>query len=137
MNELPDSWADLFDRFAQVLGGAGGKPEGSFYEEASEWFQQAVEARYGVPSLRDITRQQRQLAFQRATSTLFALYEHGDLAFTIGVRAVIRDCFARTWEGVVLEGPAWSLDPTETERPSHVAWKSEDDFPSPTAPGVA
>lgn len=139
--DLPESWADLFDRFARTLGGVGGAPEGMHYEEAEEWFRQAVEHRFGAPTLRGVDRVARQLAFQRATWTLFALYEEadrlGDLAFVRDLRAVVRGCFARTWDGAVLEGPAWRLGPDEDDRPT---WEQMhepvEDFPSPPAVAV-
>jgi hypothetical protein len=137
--DLPDTWAGLFDRLAQVLGGAGGRPEGVFYEEAERWFREAVEATYGVTSLRDLDRGERARAFQRACGTLAAVYDACadlgcDLAFTYGSRDVLRRCFARTWGGAALDGPPWRLDPSETDRPTHEEWATADDFGAPPSP---
>lgn len=129
--DLPDSWAGLFDRLAQALGGTGGRVDGVFYETAQAWFREAVTALYEVDSLRDLDRPRRQRAFQRAAATIMVVHEHGELAFTLGVRELLRQCFARTWEGASLEGPPWRLDPNETDRPTYAEWARADDFGPP------
>jgi hypothetical protein len=132
--DLPDSWASLFDRLAQALGGVAGRVDGLFYEEAQAWYQEAVSVLYGVATLRDLDRATRQRAFQRAAATLLVVQEHGDLAFRFGIRELLRQSFARTWEGATVEGPPWRLDPTETDLPTYADWSAGDEFGTPPSP---
>lgn len=129
--DVLDSWAGLFDRLAQALGGVPGRVDGEAYEEAELWFRQAVSAHFGVDSLRDLDRAGRQRAFQRAAATIMVVGELGELAFRFGIRDELRGAFARTWDGVELEGPPWRLDPSESDRPSFRAHFAEDDFGAP------
>jgi hypothetical protein len=99
-------------RLAAVFGGQGGEP----YATAEEWVREACEARYGA-DLPNLHRTRRALALQKTVGTLLALEDEGELVFTIGLRAIVAEKFARFWDGVVLNGPPWRLDPREEDRP--------------------
>lgn len=110
---LPTSWAEVMRRLARLVG----EPE-----DVPVWLRQAVDARWGAQSFRDLDRQQRQITFQKACGVLYALQEHeGDLAFQVGCRHVVACAFARYFDGVALEGPPWMLDPYE-DRPTYEQW---------------
>lgn len=103
-------------RLAYVFGGHEGEP----YATAEEWVREACEATWGADLIR-LHRTQRQLALQRSVGTLLALEDEGDLVFTTGVRPIVQRVFARFWQGRVLDGPPWRLDPSE-ERPLYELW---------------
>lgn len=122
---MPGSWADLFDLLARMFGG-GEQARAA----AVEWIRQAVEARYGVRSLRDLDRGRRAVAFQKACGTWIGLWEslEGDLAFYAGQRDLVRDVVARYWDGAVVDGPPWRVAPTEGMRPTYGEWVAAADF---------
>lgn len=92
---------------------------------AHEWVRQAAAAWRGVESLRELTRQQRAVFFQKVAGTLIALEEaDGDIALQIGQRAIIQATFARYFDGALLDGPPWRLDPTEPA-PTSADWFTE------------
>lgn len=116
MTGTPRTWAEVTQRLAVVLGGAGGEP----YATAEELIREACEATWGV-ELPALSRTYRQVALQRMVSTVIALEAQGELAFTIGLRAIVAETFARFWKGLMLDGPPWRLDPAE-DRPLYECW---------------
>lgn len=108
---LPGSWAEVYERLAQLL---------CDEPAAREWIRQALEATWGVLDPVDLDRARRGLALQKASGVLLALEdEPGDLAFTIGVRAIVRRAVARYFAGHMVDGPRWRLDPSEVDRPTY------------------
>lgn len=121
---IPASWAELLSRLAYVLGGTGEQ----FTAEAHEWARQAVEALYGVPTLASLNNTQRHVAFQRCAGALLALEDDPhNLPFTVGLRVIVQDVFARYLNGARPAGPPWRLDPYETSRQPWTP-NAEDDF---------
>lgn len=125
----PRSWAELEAGLAYLFGG------GEFgAATAREFLQQAVLARYGVESLFDLPRWQRQVAFQKSAGAALDLQEavEGDLAFyPSGTRRLVREAFARFFDGAVVEGPPWRLDPSELDRPTYEDELAAADFANP------
>lgn len=115
---LPKSWAEVYDRL---------DVQWANDHDGPEWVSQAIYAKWGVRDVGDLTRTQRTLAFQRVSGVTVWIEENWpeDLAFMIGNRPWIAAAFARYFDGFVLEGPPWRLDPTETERLVYKAWVEE------------
>lgn len=112
-SSLPGSWAEVYDRLGDVLGDD---------RAGREWVRQALEAAWGVTDPVDLDRARRGLALQKASGVVLALEdEDGDVAFRVGVRAVVAGVVARYFGGVAVDGPVWRLDPTEHDRPTAAA----------------
>lgn len=142
---LPSNWAELLARLARRLGDDG--------RDGEEWLREAVEARWGVTTLRDLDRGGRQIAFQKASGVLLAIEEDGlpdELVDPDGVlpplllyrdgsiepadgypgrRAAVAAIIARYFDGVVVEGPPWQVTPIE-ERPTYAEYAGEAEFPN-------
>lgn len=117
--DTPRTWPSVLERLALTLGSSD--PEGQWWAEAEEWIRQACEARWGADQF-GLSRMQRQLALQKAIGTVLALSEErGDLTFARGLRGIVREAFARFWDGVAVDGPPWLIDPGE-DRPPYRAW---------------
>lgn len=102
----PANWPDALKRFdAMRLTG-----------EASEWLAELVELKYGKTSLGELTQSDRREAFVLFASATMLLEErYGDLSLTNHVRPLIQAAFSERLGGLLLAGPAWSLDPSEAE----------------------
>lgn len=105
----PRTWAESLERLAFSLG--GNSPENA--AGAEEWLAQAVEACWGTRDLFALSRPRRQVALQRTVGTVLWLEEQGDLAFRLDAREVVREAFARFWNGAALDGPPWRMTPAE------------------------
>jgi len=92
--------------------------------EVEEWLTEAVEATHRVTSLRDLSRSQRLIFFQKCCGVLLLLeQEHGDLAFVTDQREMIVRAFG-VYTGAVLHGPPWRMSPAPSEdgRPTKKEW---------------
>lgn len=111
-DSLPQTWAEAIDRLAYTL---GGRQEAR--DDAWEWLRQALEAKWGVDDVRELTRPQRQVAFQKLAGVVWRLEGEGELAFDGGLRRVVAAAFAYYFDGLLLDGPAWRVTPLE-DRPA-------------------
>lgn len=118
-----ETWATALERLALLLGGRSEQ----FRAEAEEWLRQSLEASWRLSSLHDLTRTERQVAFQRLLSTIYDLAGEGEIAFA-DQRFVVARAFARHFCTDLVPGPAWRLGPTETDRPTWGEW-TDDSLP--------
>lgn len=128
----PKDWKEMFARLAGVLGGVP-----SSEAEAKEWMKQAIMARFGKETLRELDDQQQQEVARRGKLVLRELEESsGDLAFTNGAREIISRAFSKHWEGIAVYGPPWRLDASELELPTwhDVSGEQEPEPPAASAP---
>lgn len=122
MGDVPQTWAETLSLLAGALGGPHADPD------AREWLREALEASYGVQDVMEVPRARRPLALQRFIGATLRVQDYpADLAFTIGVRGIVAAAFARHWGGLVLTGPPWRIDPSET-LPSRDEWLAAADF---------
>lgn len=102
---LPTTWADVYARIGRVLGADD--------MEVQEWFRQAVEAAYGITTLRELPHHRRAVIFQKISGVVLALEDEGDLAFCTEQRQIVAAIFARYFGGYALAGPPWRVSPFE------------------------
>lgn len=115
-------WERVLRQLGLLLG-----PHG--YEEASVWVEQSVAALYcaTVDELHPGLRRQVLEKTIRVTQVI------DDLWFDVDHRKHAQAAFAEQF-GVKVDGPAWRLSPSETDRPTY-EWVTSSDFTEPpTAP---
>lgn len=100
----PKSWAELADRMKSRLG----------EDEAPIWMAQAVEVATGNPDRENLTRAEREYAWQKLCGVLAAI-EDGGVDLQFAPRSETQQVFARFLDGQVLAGPAWALTGEEAE----------------------
>lgn len=115
MSGTQETWAGALGRLASILGGGSEQ----FRVEAEEWLREAVASAYGVESLYDLTRTQRQVAFQRTLVVANDLAGEGEIAFLHDLRRVVASAFAARFECGPLAGPEWRMSPVERDRPTY------------------
>jgi DNA recombination protein Rad52 len=127
----PQSWSEIGDRFARVLGGT------ETDKETASWFiNEAITTKFGVAPGELEQGGQRREAFVLCASAVMQIEEDfGDLAFTIGVRDTIARVFSERLDGLKLAGPPWRLDPEEKDLPQHE--KEVAKLPAPAEPEPA
>lgn len=119
VSDFPDSWAEVIERLAHVVGDEA---------SAEEWIRQALEAEWGATERRDLPVATRALALQRLSGVVMRLEEEPyDVAFVVGQRDIVGRVFARYFSGAWLPGPPWRLDPFEP-LPTHSEWAAQSDF---------
>ena len=134
---LPSTWTETLALLAAAIDGSP--------DDAQEWVRSAVEARWGIQSLRDLDRVHRQLAFQKTIGAAYALEEAGVperlgawLLYRDGTlepaggypgrRALIAARFARYFDGVAPEGPPWQVEDGEDGYPARAELAAAADF---------
>lgn len=146
MSRLPGSWVELLERLGLVLGDR---------RAADVWCRQAVEALWGEGEPGKLSRPLRSVAFQKLSGVLLLLEERGiprELVDGAGgaewvmfrdgsmeradgrpsVRDEVSAAFARYFDGVRIDGPAWRVSVRE-DRPDYEEWAAAADFGEPEA----
>jgi hypothetical protein len=113
---VEETWATALERLALILGGGSEQ----FRVEAESWLREAVACSWRRESLHDLTRSERQVAFQRLLGVAYDLAGEGEIAFALDHRDLVARAFRRhfcleNWQPV---GPPWRLAPTETTLPT-------------------
>lgn len=103
------TWEGALERLAGLLGSRSAP----YRVEAEEWLREAVRETYGVESLHDLDRTQRQVALQRLVLVVDSLAGEGEIAFDVGQRSLVAATFSRLFECEPLTGPPWRVSPFE------------------------
>lgn len=113
---MEETWATALERLALILGGGSEQ----FCVEAETWLREAVAQCWRRDSLHDLTRTERQVAFQRVLGVAYDLAGEGEIAFALDHRDIVARAFRRHFclENGQPTGPAWRLAPTEDDRPT-------------------
>lgn len=106
----PKNWNEIRDRLVGHLG----------EHETPFWVKQALFAAYSMESARELDAESRQEAGERMAAVIFDLDEIGPAGhFPPLTRPVIRDVFARHFDGTALVGPPWRLSDDEAVLPTY------------------
>jgi hypothetical protein len=107
----PSNWAELLDYFTRN-------------DIDVEWVTESIKLRWPEAETKDdLTREQREVAFQKTWATFLRLYDEGKIGAPPGAsRDEIATVFAKVWDGVKPEGPSWALPWTEEDRPTKDEW---------------
>lgn len=123
--KVPRNEAELFQRMSALLGA----------DEAREWLREAVvkwadtQHRVTVSKYTELSTGLKAVVGQKLAGVVLDLEQREtetgeDLRMSTGVREKTARAFAARLDGLALDGPAWRLDPDETDRPEGSAPES-------------